>query len=295
MVEDLDDISAVVNRRPDLVVLCVKYIPTIEPGNKLWLAKYLQEHGIPFTGSDRETLRFDSDKAFAKRHLIERDIKTARFFLAQPGSVYRQQDLPLALPLFVKPLDAANGNGIDEYSLVHDFASYESRVAHICKAYQTSALVEDVLPGREFTVAILDDPWQSNRLIMPIEIVVPKNAKGDRVLGCVEKSNNKEELSLVEEPILSAVSALASQVFSELGARDFGRIDVKLNAANIPHFIEANLVPGMTPGNSYFPMASMLNRGMSYADTVLKMIEVALRRYERPAMPLPAGLARSTS
>jgi D-alanine-D-alanine ligase len=117
-------------------------------------------------------------------------------------------------------------------------------------------------------------------LILPVEIVAPKNAKGDRVLGHRTKSGNGEELSKVKDPALTAVSALAREVFSVLGARDFGRIDVKMDAHGMPHFIETNLVPGMTPETSYFPRACDINLMMSYESVVLKIVELALNRSE---------------
>jgi D-alanine-D-alanine ligase len=65
-----------------------------------------------------------------------------------------------------------------------------------------------------------------------------------------------------------------------LGARDFGRIDIKLDEYGKPNFLEANLVPGMTPGTSYFPRAlSYLNSsgkiltmpdGMTHSEIALK-------------------------
>jgi D-alanine-D-alanine ligase len=191
-----------------------------------------------------------------------------------------ERNLPFPLPLFVKPLDAANGNGVDENSLVHDFASYEAKVEEIFTTYDKPALVEDVLPGREFTVAVLDDASHNCRLTLPVEIVAPRNAKGDRVLGCREKSGNREKLSKVKDPELTAVSALARKVFSVLGVRDFGRIDVKMDAEGVPHFMETNLVPGMTPETSYFPRACDINLMMSYESVVLKIVELALNRSE---------------
>ena len=212
---------------------------------------------------------------------------TAKFFLAPPGLFINERNLPLPLPLFVKPLDAANGNGIDENSLVHDFASYEAKVEEIFTTYGNPALVEEFLPGREFTVAVVDDAAHNRRLTLPVEIVPPENAKGDRVLGYREKSSNREKLLKVKDPALTAVSALARKVFSVLGVRGFGRIDVKMDAHGIAHFIEANLVPGMTPETSYFPRACEINRMMSYEDVVLKIVEFALNRRDLPAYPNP--------
>lgn len=105
---------------------------------------------------------------------------TAKFFLAQPGLFKTERHLRLPLPLFVKPLDAANGNGIDENSLVHDFASYEAKVVEIFTTYGNRALVEEVLPGREFTVAVLDDSgttWWGPIRISPDSAGASRRAK----------------------------------------------------------------------------------------------------------------------
>ncbi len=282
------DLERIVDRAPDLVVLCVKYVVDEKQGAKIWLSDYFSQCDVPHTGSDRATLEFDSDKSKAKTALLEKGVATAKFFLAHPGMFKNEGHLPLPLPLFIKPLDAANGNGVDENSLVHDFASYVAKVEEIFTIYASPALVEEVLPGREFTVAVLDDPAHNSRLILPVEIVGPKNAKGDRVLGHQAKSSNMEKLSKVGDPALTAVCVLAEKVFSVLGVRDFGRIDVKMDAYGIPHFIETNLVPGMTPGTSYFPRACDINLEMSHESVVLKIAELALSRSE-----LSASLALS--
>jgi D-alanine-D-alanine ligase len=279
-VQSEGDLERIVDREPDLVVLCVKYVVDEEQHAKIWLSDYFSQHGIAYTGSNRATLEFDSDKSKAKNAVLEKGVATAKFFFAHPGVFANERNLPFPLPLFVKPLDAANGNGVDENSLVHDFASYEAKVEEIFTTYDKPALVEDVLPGREFTVAVLDDASHNCRLTLPVEIVAPRNAKGDRVLGCREKSGNREKLSKVKDPELTAVSVLARKVFSVLGVRDFGRIDVKMDAEGVPHFMETNLVPGMTPETSYFPRACDINLMMSYESVVLKIVELALNRSE---------------
>ena len=273
-----EDLRMVVTRKPDLVVLCAKYVIDNEQNLKIWLSDFFLVNGIPYTGSDRVTLEFDSNKSKAKTVLLNNGIATAKYFLTYPDQFRVEEKLPLPFPLFIKPVDAANGNGIDENSLVHDFPSYRAKVQEVFNVYGMAALVEEVLPGREFTVAILDGAGTGALSIMPVEIIAPKNTKGDRVLGYREKLDNQETLHEVTEPILSAVSSLAGAAFAALGVRDFGRIDIKLDAEGVPNFIEANLVPGMTPHSSYFPLACALNRNMTFSDVVLKIADMALKR-----------------
>ncbi len=281
-------LDLIARERPDLVVLCSKYLPAMDGHPKIWFSEYFAAHGIAFTGSDRETLEFDSNKSKAKTVLLNHGIATAKFFLAHPDQFHSEDHLPLPLPLFIKPLDAANGNGIDENSIVRDFESYQQKVAELFLAFGTKILVEELLPGREFTVAVLDNKSEATRMVMPLEIISPENCKGDRTLGCDAKKKNEEVLELVEEPLSSEIKQLVGKAFSILGAQDFGRIDVKLNALGQPHFIEANLVPGMTPDSSYFPCACILYNTESrmqndmpmitHSDVARKIVELALSR-----------------
>ena len=272
------DLDSIIERKPDAVVLCSNHIFDEKTEAKIWLSEYLSSHDISCTGSCGEAMIFDSDKAKAKSRVIESGLPSAAYFLAHPGSWTNENRLPIPLPLFVKPLSAANGNGIDEYSVVTNFSEYQNKVAEITRDFHSQALVEKILPGREYTVALLEDPRTGVRVISPIEIVVPANMKGNRTLGFAEKTSNCEALWKVPEPLNAAISAMAGKVFSALGARDFGRIDFKLDADGSPNFIEANFSPGMTPESSYFPLAFEINFGMSYSEVLLQMVEAALNR-----------------
>ncbi len=116
------DLDRIVKKNPDLVVLAVKYI-SLQNGNNIWLSEYFSRHGINFTGSSRDVLRFDSNKISAKLYLANKGIKTARYFTAIPEQYRCASELPIKFPLFLKPTDAANGNGIDDFSFVTNFWS----------------------------------------------------------------------------------------------------------------------------------------------------------------------------
>lgn len=278
-------LGLVTQEAPDLVVLCSKYFLEKKSNTHIWFSDYFSEQGVPFTGSDRTALEFDSNKSKAKSVLQKVGIATAQYFLTYPDQYRTEDTLPLRFPVFIKPLDAANGNGVDENSIVREFESYRRKVNDLFSTFNAKVLVEELLPGREFTVAILESQDFGLRRIMPIEIIPPVNSRGDRVLGFEAKQQNEERLQAIEEPTLSLVTHFADKVFTALGARDFGRIDVMLNHLGEPHFLEANLVPGMTPGTSYFPRACSFpyssgesSSSMTYSDVVFKIVELGLVR-----------------
>ena len=70
------------------------------------------------------------------------------------------------------------------------------------------------------------------------------------------------------------MTTLAIDAFNALGVRDFGRIVIKTDNHGECFFMEANLVPGMTHGSSYFPKACEIAHEFSYD----KVVELLLAR-----------------
>ena len=288
--ETAEDLGDIVKRKPDLVILAVKYI-AVEHGNDLWLSDYFENNGINFTGSSREVLKFDSDKTLAKSHLRKKGIRTADYFTAIPGQYACESELPIAFPLFLKPLNAANGNGIDDLSFVTNFADYESKVLSLYNVFNLPVLAEEYLDGREYTVAVINTP-SSGLMVSAVEVVPPQSANGLRILGEKVKREDSEELKKAgDNKIMDRVRKLAVDAFFHLGARDFGRIDVKVSRSGQCYFMEVNLVPGMTSGSSYFPKACEIEGGLSYDKMIGLMLEQGLRRVPR-RYPVRYGLIK---
>lgn len=265
-----EDLHYIVNKQPDLVVLAVKYL-SIGNGEKIWLAEYFDQLNINFTGSSREALEFDSNKVHAKLFLSGEGINTARFFTAIPGQFTSKKELPISFPLFLKPMDAANGNGIDDSSLALSFDEYERKLSSLYKSFKQPILVEEYLNGKEFTVAIIKTR-SKGFFTSIIEVVPPLSSKGLRILGAKVKQEDTEILKTLENgELMQRVKKLALNVFRLLKIRDFARIDIKTDSLGQCYFMEANLVPGLTSGTSYFPKAFRLSHGFDY-DNVIGML-----------------------
>ena len=270
----LDDI---VKAEPDLVILAVKYI-SIKDENDIWLSEYFEKNNVNFSGSSRTVLKFDSDKVLAKSHLRDKGIKTADYFTAMPGQFGAEELLPLMFPLFLKPSDAANGNGVDDSSFVTNFTDFESKVLSLHDEFDMPVLAEEYLDGQEFTVAVLRTS-QGDLIVSPIEIVPVQSTNGCRILGEKAKKDDSEELrKAVHNGVGDRVRELAINAFLGLGARDFGRIDIKTNKRGDCFFMEANLVPGMTSKSSYFPKACEIEHGLTYDSVIELLLESGLGR-----------------
>ena len=268
--ETKEDLAAVTKRKPELVILAVKYIP-VKNENNIWLSDYFARHGMNFTGSTRDVLEFDSNKVLAKTHLTNKGIYTAKYFIATPGQYKNESELPITFPLFLKPLDAANGNGIDDLSYVTNFPDYESKVASLYGTFHQPILAEEYLDGREFTVAIIKT-CDETLIASAVEVIPPTSNHGLRILGAQAKKEDSEKLiEIVDDEVKRRVTNLAINAFTSLGARDFGRIDIKTDNHGKYYFMEANLVPGMTYGSSYFPEACDIAHEFAY-DKVIELL-----------------------
>lgn len=279
--EDLDD---VIKRQPALVVLAVKYIP-VQNGNEIWLSDFFSQNGINFTGSLREVLKYDSNKVHAKTHLINKVINTANYFIANPGQYKSEDELPIVFPLFLKPLDAANGNGIDDLSFVTNFTEFKNKTQTLYDSFNQPVLVEEYLDGKEFTVAIIKTPDQ-NLIVSAVEVIPQESTKGLRILGSQAKIDDSEILQKIDDnDIKNRVINLAVDAFNALGVRDFGRIDIKSNKSGKCFFMEANLVPGMTYGSSYFPKACEIELKLDYTEVIELLIAGGIARASSTVPP----------
>ncbi|MDA9764278.1 hypothetical protein N9C83_02835 [Opitutales bacterium] len=288
------DLYDVVRRNPDLAVLAVKYISTAKDQD-IWLSDYFSRHAINYTGSPRDILTFDSDKVHAKWRLRSMGVQTANYLTAVPGQYKNEKHLTVPFPLFLKPTDAANGNGVDDASLVTSFAQFEIKLSSLHARFQVPVLAEEFLNGREFTVAIIKS--DTDKLIVSlIEIVPLESTNGLRILGEEAKKADSEELKKPEDSeLVERVKALAIDVFNKLGVRDFGRVDIKTKTSGECFFLETNLVPGMTAGSSYFPKACEIGSDLSYDKVIELIIANGLNRVrggsENPEVEMALGLS----
>jgi D-alanine-D-alanine ligase len=270
---DDGDLQAVLKRKPNLVVLTNKIM--LVSSKKIWLSEYFETNNINFTGSTKKVLQYDMNKISSKRQVMSFGVDTPRFFTATPDEFCTPESLPIPFPLFIKPLESANSDGIDEKSFVYNFASFQKKVKELYDMYKQVVLIEEYLAGKEFTVAIIE---AEEMLIAPIEIVAP--LKNDiRILSKKIKNDNTETIEkIIDTDVYQRVSAIAKTSFEALGARDYGRIDIKMDSHGRCYFLEANLTPGMTKGSSYFPRSYELCSMLEYDDVVCLLIQASLKR-----------------
>lgn len=285
IVDSVADLEALATRKPDLVLLGMKFVPElptedIDTAPLIWVADYLDSCGIAYTGSGAVAHELELNKPLAKQRALDELLSTAAFQVFHQNT---DQDVKpatkLRFPLFVKPADRGGGLGVDSHSLVRNQAELRSKVLSIGTDLRSDALAEEYLSGREFSVAILKDEDSDSYKIMPIELVAPEDTNGNRMLsGTVKSADAERALYIADQNMRQEVMTLAISMFHALGARDYGRIDIRLDGQGKPHFLEANLLPSLISGYGSFPKACLLNEKISYETMILQIVRLGLAR-----------------
>jgi len=271
------ELNALIKKEPDLIISGIKYLgfdlTSIQRNstNKIWFSDFLDKHQLLYTGSSKKSIEYEFDKSKAKEIVSKYGCKTSPYFIAKPNQ-YAQNNLPLDFPLFIKPLYEGDSRGIDSNSLVYNFSAYQRKVSSIFENQGTAALVEKYLNGKEYTVAIFQDFKNNSYQVYPIELLAEKNIKGERILGFEDKiADNELPLNIEDNGVKSKISQLALDSFKTLGAKGYGRIDIKMDDEEVPYFLEANLMPGL--GTGYLYKCYNLNTGLTYEQMIFDLIE----------------------
>jgi len=249
----------------------------------------LEMLGIPYTGSGPLTLAIALDKALTHQVLSVNGVPSPNFQVFSTPNQKRQRKLEF--PLIVKPLAEGSSKGIRSSSLVKDEPSLIEQLSWVINTYKQPAIVEEFLPGREFTVGLIgnEDP-----VVLPIvEILLSKLPNGASPIYSYEA---KWIWDVPEKPLdifccpadVSAklekeIRKTAIRTFKVLNCRDLCRMDMRLDKAGKPRILEVNPLPGLIPdpdAHSCLPEAAGA-AGFTYEQLICTVLWQALKRYNR--------------
>jgi D-alanine-D-alanine ligase len=246
-------------------------------GREAQVPALLEAHGIPYVFSDVLVLSLTLHKGMAKHVVRDLGIPTAPFALVDSPGALAAVNLPF--PLFVKPVAEGTGKGIGSSSLVHDRAGLESACQERLQKYGQSVLVETFLPGREFTVGIVGTG--STARVIGLMEVVWQDREGPGIYSYDNKAHYEERVryGVPEKGLFEACSEVALAAWRGLGCRDGGRVDLRLDAGGVPHFLEVNPLAGLDPVHSDLPILARLH-GIGFGELIRMILDEALARMD---------------
>ncbi|MGK9476566.1 D-alanine--D-alanine ligase family protein [Melioribacter sp. OK-6-Me] len=244
--------------------------------------------GIPYTGSDPLTLTTCLDKSRTKEILSYYGIPNAKFMTVE--SIDDIINFTLSFPVIIKPIAEGSSKGIFNSSLVNNTQELHTRLSELLDTYKQPLLIEEFLPGREFTVAIMGN--NDDIEVLPIVEInyssLPENLLpiySFEAKWIVDTPENPLNIfncpAQLDDNLKIQIEKTALSTYKILRCRDWARIDIRLDINDIPNVIEVNPLPGVLPNpedNSCFPKAARA-AGLSYSEMINKVLYHAAKRY----------------
>ena len=244
----------------------------------------LELAGKPYTGSGVLASALAMDKAMAKRIFEHEGLATPKWVLARAGAEMPTVNATAlgGYPLVVKPNTEGSTVGLTIVTRPADLPE----ALRLAARYGPEVMIEQFIPGRELTVAVLGDE------ALPVVEIRPHGGHYDYESKYTAGMTDYFCPADLPEPLAARIREMGARAARVLGCRGVVRADIRLSPQNEPYLLEVNTIPGMTP-TSLVPMAAKA-AGMSYDDLVARMIELALadwrQRTHRPPHkePTPA-------
>jgi D-alanine-D-alanine ligase len=236
----------------------------------------LEMFGVPYAFSDPLVCALTLDKGMAKRVVSAAGVPTPAFAVVEEESDAASVGLPF--PVFAKPVAEGTGKGIDGNSRIDSPERLQEVCRQLLARFGQPVLVEEYLPGREFTTGILGT-GRAARVLGTMEVrAVPGAPTADYSYEMKERCEELVQyLPMEQGESRRGVERLALEAYRTLQLRDAGRVDVRLDRAGRPAFLEVNPLPGLHPTHSDLPMIAT-QEGMSFVELIGEIIGSALDR-----------------
>jgi D-alanine-D-alanine ligase len=180
----------------------------------------------------------------------------------------------LEYPLFVKPVSEGTGKGITAKSLVKTQEELKNMVEWILSEFHQPALVEEYLPGREFTVGVVGYGDEAVA-IGGMEVTCADNLPYS--VEVKENYQNYCSYKPLDSDIVEECKSVALGAWKALDAVDAGRVDLKIDRDGRICFIEANPLAGLNPVHSDLPILARMY-GIEYQALIEMIMVAAIKR-----------------
>ncbi|HEY0193266.1 MAG TPA: hypothetical protein VGC42_19245 [Kofleriaceae bacterium] len=274
--------------KPDLVFnLCESMAG--DSRNEPTFVGLLDVFGIPYTGTDLLGLASCLHKRRAKDILLGCGIPTPPYkFLANLDALDDPAIDGFDYPWFVKLAHEDASIGITEENFVTSPAALRRRARDLMIEFDQAVLAERYIDGRELNVALIGTGDTAE--ILPVHEIDFSAMPGDRpkIVSYAAKweEGHVDYIGTRPVPLINATPELVATVehaargaYAAIGLRDYGRIDMRVDANHVPWVIDVNPNPDISPDAGMSRAAR--KAGLSYPQLIAKIAHTAYDRVQR--------------
>lgn len=224
----------------------------------------LEALGINYTGSDYFGSALAMDKKISKLLMDQGGVKTPLSTIVTAEDSWVSIAEKLKFPVVIKPSNGGSSIGV---TIATNEQEAQNGIAAALN-YDSEALLEEYIQGREFSVGFLGE-----RLLPAVEII-PKSGFYDY--------ENKYQIGFTEEicpPDISTelhlqLQAITKQVVGLLKLKNYGRVDFIVDSLENIYCLEANSLPGMTPTSLLPKEASAA--GLTFSELCEEIVQLSI-------------------
>jgi D-alanine-D-alanine ligase len=254
--------------------------------NEPTFAGLLDLFGIRYTGADLLALASCLHKQRTKDILLAHGVPTPAYrYLLDEAALADPALDAVDYPWFVKLAHEDASLGITEANLVRDAAALRARSRELMREYKQAVIAERYVEGREINVTVMGNGSEARTLplheidfaAMPSDRphIVSYAAKWEE--GHVDYAGTKPvPLRDATPAMIAAVEQVALDAYRAVELRDYGRVDLRVDAAGQPWVIDVNPNPDISPDAGVTRAAAAA--GMSYPQLVGEIARIALAR-----------------
>lgn len=249
------------------------YFPVIHGtfGEDGTLQRELEQRACIYAGCDAVSSALCIDKCAAKKAISGTGLLTAPDIAFDATA---KPDAPsvvseLGSQLIVKPSREGSSIGLH---VVNGRAQLSQIMDTLAEGHW---MIEKRVSGRELSVGVLSGQ------AMGIVEIIPDEGIYDYQRKYTTGATQYRVPAKLSPALTSQIQAYCEAAFSALSCRDFARIDLILQEDEMPVFLEANTLPGLTP-TSLYPKSAQCS-GYGFTELLQRMLAPAFRRHEQAA------------
>jgi len=229
----------------------------------------LELRGLKYTGSKVLASAIAMDKELSKIIFEEAGVKTAKWLVVNHQNRNDEKlNARIVSEIGLQCVIKSNDQGSTVGLTIVKEGNKIAEAVQLALKFSDKALVEEYIPGREITVAILEGK------ALPVLEIIPKDGFYDYERKYTPGMCDYIVPAEIPDEVLKTIQEQALIAFNSLGCESYGRVDFRLNENNESFCLEVNTLPGMTSTSLVPKMAKAVE--ISFEELIEKIINHAL-------------------
>jgi D-alanine-D-alanine ligase len=251
--------------------------------------------GLPYTGAGPSALAACYDKGLVRAVAQSLDVPVPLETYVRPGD--QGATLPSVFPAILKPNYGDSSQGITKDAVVTNERALLDYLEKLRADFpRRPILVQEYLPGAEYSVSLIGNPDQGLRALPMLEVDYSRlDPKLPKILGYESKwepdSSYWTQIRYYEANLPDHIQAQlvehSARLFERLGCRDYARFDYRADARGEIKLLEVNPNPGWCWDGKLNIMAGF--QGMRYSELLAQILLAAEERLGIVAKPQVAS------